>query len=324
MIEPPRLLPSRSAGIVRAAQVEAAMTMLRVTRFLSWFLFALFAATAAAQKQPEIRYVSPDKFERATTTDAKGLLQWAEWKPEKCQSCAGSGKTKCLTCWRFKEDAKFCVECKRNKDLETACRACAGLGKWPDPLEKVHCPECFAAGFVLCLTCGGGGQIKTEGGGDRWAACSVCRGDGGFKCSTCNGARLVEVAAVKPNLKDASAATLQKAIAQTDQAIAAIAAVKPTGKGTRKEVKELVKGYGIAQSTFPPLKRTAKSLEDVIGKVYGDNFQGSEEREANTLATFQQHTDYFLKHQKRMLELAHKRAEANEKLLAEQKANKGK
>ena len=107
--------------------------------------------------------------------------------------------------------------------------------------------------------------------------------------------------------------------------MAALDAIKPSGKTTRKEVKDLVKAYGLGQASFPPLKRTSKGLEDVIGKVYGGNqFQGFEEREANTLSSFKQHSEYFLKHQKRMLELAHKRAEANEKVLAEQKANKGK
>lgn len=303
------------------------MMISRIARFLPWLLFLFVAVAASAQKDkaPEIRYVAPDKFERATTKDDKGLLQWAEWKADKCQSCAGTGKTKCSTCWRFTEDAKHCVECKRNKDREAACRACAGLGHWPDPLEKVHCPQCFAAGFVLCLLCGGGGQIKTDGGGDRFGDCSMCRGEGGFKCGTCNGARLVEVAALKPSLKEANAAALQKAIAQAEQTMAALDAIKPSGKTTRKEVKDLVKAYGLGQASFPPLKRTSKGLEDVIGKVYGGNqFQGFEEREANTLSSFKQHSEYFLKHQKRMLELAHKRAEANEKVLAEQKANKGK
>lgn len=299
--------------------------MSRIAACLPFLFVLLLSSFVAGQKQVEIRYVIPDKFERATTTDDKGLLQWAAYKPEKCQTCVGTGKTKCSTCERFPDEAKICIECKRTKEREVPCRSCAGLGHWPDPLEKVHCPECFAAGFVVCLLCAGGGQIKTEGGGDRFAPCSMCRGEGGFKCATCNGARLCETAALKPSLKDANAAALAKAIAQTEQLLTQVAAFTPTGKGTRKEVKDLVKIYTSAQALYPPLKRTPKALEDIMGKVAGGNqFQGHEEREANTLNQFKASSEYFLKHQKRMLELAHKRAEANEKLQAEQKAQKGK
>lgn len=301
--------------------------MSRIARLLPWLLFLVFAAAAAAQKEkePNVRFVAPDKYERETKVDDKGLTQWAEWKAPKCDSCVGTGKTRCLTCFKFDAEDKHCIECKRNKDSEATCRSCAGLGQWPDPMTKVACPECMSAGFVLCLLCSGRGQIKATADGGRASACPICRGEGGFKCGTCNGARLVDVAVVKPNVKDASAATLQKAIAQTEQAIAALEAFKPGGKDTRKEVKELVKAYGPGVSLFPPLKKTAKDLEDAMAKVYGGNqYQGFEEREDGTMTMFQKNTAYFLKHQKRMLELAHKRAEANEKVLAEQKANKGK
>ena len=295
--------------------------MSRIAALLPFLFVSLLSVFAAGQKKTEIRYVIPDKFERATKTDDKGLVQWADHKPEKCQTCLGTGKTKCSTCERFPEEAKICVECKRTKEREVPCRSCAGIGHWPDPLEKVHCPECFAAGFVVCDLCSGGGQIKTAADGDRFAACPVCRSEGGFKCATCNGARLVEPALVKPSLKDANAAALQKAITQTDQLLTQVGAFTPTGKGTRKEVKELVKIYTSGQALYPPLKRLPKALEDVIGKVYGGNqYQGFEEREANTLNQFKASSEYYLKHQRRMLELAHKRAEANEKVLAEQKA----
>lgn len=294
---------------------------IRFAALLPFLFAALLASFATAQKEVEIRYVIPEKFERETKADDKGLLQWVEYKTPKCQTCSGTGKTTCSTCQRFPDEAKICVECKRNKDLTTACRSCAGLGEWPDPLEKVHCPQCMAAGFVLCLLCSGGGQIKTEGGGDRFGTCPMCRGEGGWKCATCNGARLVDAVPLKPSLKEANAATLAKAIAQADKALAAFAAVTPNGKDTRKEVKELVKIYTQAGSTFPALKKTPKALEEVIGKVYGGNqYQGQGEREATTLHTFKAQTEYYLKHQKRMMELALKRAEANEKLLAGQKA----
>lgn len=294
----------------------------RVRSFLQLFLFALLAVVTTAQKKEavEIRYISPERYERATTTDDKGLVQWAEHKQEKCQTCNGSTKTKCSTCDRFSEEAKFCIECKLNKERETACRSCCGVGYWPDPLEKAHCPECMGAGFALCLLCGGGGRIKVDSGGDRWTKCTMCSGEGGWKCAVCSGARLVETAALKPSLKDANAATLTKAIATTEQLLKDLAAFTPSAKNTRKEVKELVKIYGTGAAVYPPLKRIGKALEDVMSKVYGGNqYQGFEEREANTMAQFKANSEYFLKHQRRMLELAHKRAEANEKVLAESK-----
>ena len=150
----------------------------------------------------------------------------------------------------------------------------------------------------------------------------MCRGEGGYKCGVCNGTRLVEVASLKPSLKDANAATLTKAIATTDQMLTALGAFTPTGKNTRKEVKELARIFTLGQAVFPPMKRSPKALDDLMGKVYGGSqYEGFEEREANTLNLFKTHSEYYLKHQKRMMELAQKRAEANEKLLAE---NKGK
>jgi hypothetical protein len=168
--------------------------------------------------------------------------------------------------------------------------------------------------------CSGGGAIKTDGCGDRWQKCVGCRGDGGLKCGTCNGNRLVEVAALKPSLKEANAASLTKALATTEQMLTALQAFAPSGNNTRKEVKELQKIYSGGQDVFPPMKRINKALDEVMGKVYaGSQFQESEQREANTLNTFKSHSEYYLKHQKRMMELALKRAEANEKLLAESK-----
>lgn len=298
-------------------------TVLVVARCLAMLLLPLWVATGlVAQKHEpvEIRYVIPERFERATKTDDKGLEQWAEWKPEKCSTCAGKGKTRCATCERFPDEAKNCIECKRNKDRETGCRSCGGLGHWPDPLEKVTCPQCMGAAVTVCGTCAGGGQIKITGGGDRWSNCPACRGDGGWKCATCNGARLVEPAQLKPSLKEANKETLAKAMAVADKTLAGLAAFTPSAKDTRKEVKEFGRIVGEAGAVFPPMKRIGKALEDVMGKVYGGNqFQGHEEAEANTVNGFKVASEYYLKHQKRMMELAHKRAEINEKVLAESK-----
>jgi hypothetical protein len=303
--------------------VPVTQTQSLVSRLLAWLLplCCLAALTAQKQEAVEIRYPIPERFERATKTDDKGLEQWAPWDQPKCTTCAGKGKTKCATCERFHDDAKHCVECKRNKDRETGCRTCGGLGYWPDPLEKVTCPQCMGAAVTVCHTCAGGGQIKITGGGDRWTNCPACRGDGGWKCATCNGARVVETATLKPSLKEANSQTLAKAIAATDKVLAAVTAFTPTAKDSRKEVKEFGRIVGEAGPLFPPMKRIGKALEDVMGKVYGGNqFQGHEEAEANTVGSFKAHTEYYLKHQKRMMELAQKRAETNEKVLAESKA----
>ena len=57
-----------------------------------------------------------------------------------------------------------------------------------------------------------------------------------------------------------------------------------------------------------------------MNRVYaGSQYQGHEEKEVNALNRLKGGADYYLKHQRRMLDLAHKRAEANAKLAAEQK-----
>jgi hypothetical protein len=295
----------------------------RVLPFVRLILVLTLAVVASAQKKratAELRYQIPERIERETVKDDAGYLQWAEYKPIKCQSCAGTGKTPCTTCERFPEDDPKCIECKRNKEREAVCRVCAGAGTFPDPLEKVICPECFGAGFALCTLCMGDGRIKTPSAGDRFITCSMCRGEGGWKCGVCGGARVVETASLKPSLKDANAATLTKALAATEPILTAIGAFTPTGKNTRKEAKELAKILEKGKDLFPPIKRAPKAMEEWLGKVYGgSNYQGFEEREAGVLNQFKSHTEYYLKHQKRMMELALKRAEANEKLAAESK-----
>lgn len=274
----------------------------------------------SAFAQEGIKYFHPEKFERATKVDDKGLTQWADYKGEKCPTCSGTGKAKCTTCVRFFDDATVCIECKRNKDREVVCRACAGTGTMPDPLEKVLCAGCLGAGFLICELCAGGGRIKA-GEGAKWGACPCCRGEGGYKCGVCNGTRLVETAALKPSLKDANVATLQKAIGLTDQALKELATFNPAGGDkARKEVKALAKALEVAASVHPAIKRTPKVLEDYLGKTYaGANFQGHEEKEASAMMRIKSSAEYYLKHQKRMMELAEKRAEANAKIAGEQK-----
>jgi hypothetical protein len=290
-------------------------------RLLSCFWIVFAFAVATPMPAQDIRYVHPEKYERATVADDSGLLQWAKFEEESCKTCAGTGKTKCPTCERFKDEVTSCIECKRTK--EAVCRACGGLGHFADPLEKVLCSGCRGAGVFVCLQCSGAGAFPTDTSPDRPVKCPTCRGDGGWKCTVCDGKRLIETAALKPSLAEADAATLTKALATTEQELAALDKFQPAGgKGVRKLAKELSKQLTIAQQVFPPLKLTAKMFDNVIGKTFGGSqYQGQDEREAAAMDAFKKSTDYYLRHQKRMIELALKRAEANAKLEAE---NKGK
>lgn len=285
-------------------------------RLLACLLLLLVATTGSAQG---LKLVAPDKFERATTTDEQGLLQWAPFAEEKCPTCEGAKETVCQHCARF-DDNKKCPECAMKK--KAVCRGCGGLGHWPDPLEKASCPGCQGAGVLPCFVCGGRGVQKVTGSGDKLFDCVGCKGDGGQKCGVCNGARLVEVAAVKPSLKDAPVAALKKALAAVDDVLDDIGKFEP-GKDARKSVKEYVKHLGPIASVLPPMKRAPKVLEDWMGKNYaGSVFEGSQEREASAIRFFKGNNEYYLKHQKRMLELALQRAEHNAKVLADKKDGK--
>jgi hypothetical protein len=281
--------------------------------------FALgIALPASTQDGP--RFLIPEKIERATKADDTGVLQWEAWPETKCESCAGTGKAKCITCARFADDATNCPECKRNAEREVACRPCAGTGTIPDPLEKATCSGCMGASFLLCTVCGGGGRLKI-GGAKQWSDCPGCRGTGAFKCAVCSATRQVETAGVKPSLKDANVATLTKAATATDTALKELAAFSPAGgQKARKEMKALAKIFDNAGSQHPSLKRLAKAFEDFFGKIEaGAQFQGHEEHQVNAMNLVKGNAEYYLKHQKRMIELATKRAEANAKLAAEQK-----
>lgn len=296
--------------------------MTAVSRAVLWCvrsLVLIFAASAAGQ---ELRFVHPEKFERATKTDDAGLEQWDVHAKVDCPTCKGKGKMKCTTCERFKDEIKTCAECGRNPDREAVCRACAGVGTFSDPLEKALCPGCQGAGFLECQQCTGA-LVSAMNDKGKWGDCVVCRGTV-IKCTVCDGKRLVEVAALKPSLKDANSAALKKAIDTTTQVLAGLAAFAPKGgDGFRKESKELAKQLQLGEKLFPPLKREVKALDDYVSKMGGlSTYQGSEEREARALTVIKNSAEYYLKHQKRMMELCLKRAEANEKLAAENKPAK--
>jgi hypothetical protein len=283
-------------------------------RFIA--LCLLLCASAGAQN----KILIPERLERETVVDDKGMVQWAEWKPVECPNCVGKGKVKCTTCERFLEEITNCPECKRNEAREVTCRLCAGEGTLPDPLEKASCPGCRGASFLLCTTCGGAGGMRV-GDDKRISPCPACRGEGSFPCGACKGARLCETAALKPSLKDAKLKDLQKAMAATDKALEELAKFEAQGGDkARKEVKALIKIWDLAGPNYPPLKRMGKSFEDYMGKIYaGRTFQGSADKEAATMKMQKDASEHYLKHQRRMLELAQKRAEANEEAAAKAK-----
>ncbi|MFN6194835.1 MAG: hypothetical protein ACK5BN_13560 [Planctomycetota bacterium] len=285
-------------------------------RLLSVFLTLLLAVAAAAQN----RVLIPEKIERETVVGDDGVQRWADWKPAKCPNCEGKKKVKCPTCERFSEEAPNCIECKRNEKKEADCRMCAGAGELPDPLDKVSCPGCRGAGFLLCTICGGGGRLRI-GDDKKFGDCVGCRGTGGWKCGACNGSRLVEPAGLKPSLKEATGKDLAKAAAVTDSALKELGAITPSGGDkARKEVKAMVKAFDLGGAVPPAHKRLGKPFEDYMSKIYaGKQFQGSDEKEAQTMAMVKDGAEYYLKHQKRRLELAQKRAEATAKAAGESK-----
>jgi hypothetical protein len=298
------------------------MPVKSVRRLLSPLVFLFTFCFAAALPAQDLRFVNPEKYERATKADEAGMLQWDVLKEEKCPTCAGTGKMKCMTCARFFDDATVCIECKRNKEREAVCRACGGLGHFADPLEKALCPCCQGTGFLECGLCGGGGRQKAEG-NDRWTTCVACRGDGGWKCGTCGGDRLVVAAQLKPSLREANEATLTKALETVNEALTAVGKFTLADhQSSRKAVKDLQKQLKIAEKVLPPLKATQKTLEDAMNKTYGGSqYQNQGEREGAIMSTVKNSAEFYLKHQKHMMELAQKRLEANAKLAAE---NKGK
>ncbi|MCA8950440.1 MAG: hypothetical protein KDE27_13120 [Planctomycetes bacterium] len=283
------------------------------TVWLAFVLTMLLGRALVAQGDGWPRW-TPDRLERATVKDENGKLQWAKWAPaEKCRTCTGTGKTVCKVCERFLEDAENCPDCHRKDKHETVCRTCLGTGSMPDPLEAVQCPGCRGGGYMPCTTCSGGGQLRSEG-AKRWSDCPSCRGEGGFLCEACGGKRTVATAKLKPSLAEAESKDLEKALEATDTALAAISKFESHGKQTRKESKELGTLTKDAEKYFPPLKDANKQLKSYMGKIFaGSQYLGHEEDEAEAMNLYKAGVEYFLKHQKRMIELSLERAKANEK-----------
>lgn len=281
--------------------------------YLCLLLITTLFAASAQDPARGARYMIPERIERATVEDDEGKLQWAEWPAPECGSCKGTGKMVCTTCARFAKDAKDCPECgRKDPNNLTACRACGGTGKIADPLDEVPCAGCLGAGMLLCTVCGGGGQLRV-GSAKRWSKCPACRGKGKFECGACKGKRVMSSLVIKPSLREADVAKLQKAMKAVDASLALFAAFSPQGgTNARKEVKALGKAYDAMKKYHPSFKAMVKSSKSYMSKIFaGAQFQGHAENEANTMNRLKANAEYYLKHQKRMLGLAIARAEAN-------------
>jgi hypothetical protein len=158
-----------------------------------------------------------------------------------------------------------------------------------------------------------------EGGGKKPEKCGCCESAGAFKCQTCAGKRYVETPAVKPSVAEGKSQDLKKAIATLDGVAAAVAKFDSTGDG-RKDIKLYTAMLAPGAKVFPPLARAQKHFEDAakdqskgaVWKHYADAVkdQGKAAKQA---------LEYYLKHQKRVLELCLAYAEHNEPLRAKKK-----
>lgn len=281
---------------------------------LACLFTALLATTAVGQGKAKNEFLVPipEKLERATTTDANGVVQWADYKAEPCVNCKGRKTMVCRHCERFeKGDHADCPECQETK--EAPCRICAGTGEMPDILTTAPCPTCFGASVTPCLICNGAGRFPVAGGGDRMQKCGCCDGVGAYKCATCNGKRKVETPALRPSVGEAKVADLKKAQEALAEVAAALAAFESTGDG-RKDSKAFDKLVGPGERYFPPLKRARKHFDDATKKqAKGAVWTHYGEAVKNNLAMAKQALDYYVKHQIRLLELSLARAEQNAK-----------
>jgi hypothetical protein len=286
-------------------------------------LSTLLGSALPAQKtKVDIKYLVPEKIERATKTDDAGLVQWAPHAQQKCPTCAGTGTTGCAHCDPIEGNIR-CLECGLKKTAP--CRSCGGSGNILDPLEKALCPSCMGAGAITCAVCGGRGHTKVEGGGDKDKDCLGCKNDGGFPCTTCKGTRLVEAPALKPSVAEAPLVALTKARDAIDATLKGLGMYTVSPKNTRKSVKEYVALLAPATSVLPPLKRAQATTDEVMQRVLkGEQWVGHEEREAAAINQLKAANEYYLKFEKRLLELCIARAEANQKTLAEKKGTEKK
>jgi hypothetical protein len=279
-------------------------------------VLALAAGTPAQKKKEEFRVPIPEKLERSNAADQQGRLQWSKFEAERCVNCKGRGTMQCLHCARF-EDDEDCPECKKAE--RAPCRVCAGTGEMPDILVRAPCPSCLGASMTRCFICRGAGRFPVTGGGKRPAKCGSCKTVGAYPCATCKGKRFVETPKLKPSVGVAKLADLEKALTTLEKVRAAVATFESKSDG-RKDMKAYSKALARGTKYFPPLKRAAKHFENASKKqskgavwtAYGDMVE-------NQAKAAKQALEYYLAHQKRLLELCIARARHNADLDAKKK-----
>ncbi len=260
----------------------------------------------------------PDKIERDTEKDAQGLLQFVAHKADKCVNCKGRQVMVCQHCDRFDAgDCDSCPECKNTK--EAKCRICAGSGEMPDILQRAPCPTCFGAAMTVCYVCNGRGKFPVKGGGKRPQECGCCKGVGAYACAPCAGKRFVDLPLLKPSLLEAKVADLKKAIEAIDAVAEQVKEFESTGDG-RKDGKAIDKVSAAGGKLLPVMQRVGKHFASVSkDQTKGAVWVAYKEMVHNQWDATKHALDYYLKHQKHVLELCLARAEHNEPLTAAKK-----
>ena len=164
-----------------------------------------------------------------------------------------------------------------------------------------------------------GGPVPVEGGGKRDQKCGCCKGKGAYDCTTCKGERAVEPPKLKPSVAEAKAQDLRKALEALAEVQAALDKFE-SSRDARKDMKAIARVVKPGFKYFPVLKRFAKQFDiatkaqtkGAVWTSYVDNVVAHADLMKRSL-------DYYLKHQKRVLELSLARAEHNEKVASGKK-----
>jgi hypothetical protein len=169
----------------------------------------------------------------------------------------------------------------------------------------------------MCFVCNGRGKFPVQGDGKKPAKCISCATVGAFPCETCGGKRFVELPALKPSAPDASAADLKKAIEALDAVQSEMRKFASVGDG-RKDPKAFESVTAAGGKFLPVLKRVQKHFDSVSKKqTKGEGWVQYKDMVRNQAEWQKYALEYYLQHQKRVLQLCLARAEHNEPIVAE-------